>query len=265
MSFIAKLFCCCKRRDDIPQSVSPTVIQPSSTSINSQNIDHLPSIVNAKRTFNPSLTYEVRSKIPIEAIQFKETLPELAERKNYRYSCPLCFRYFNHMLQCFKCKNYACRFCADDIGNRCLEVLAVAHCPFCDASPFIVIDVDKNEPIKKYTDTPYSSCLSGFRFSGRAFHQARDFGVNQKATENNNIEAVRPLGTAFNFSNRPLMVQEFDKKANKRTNSVGDVKEINDLNIGISTGDKENVLEVRGNIGWENSIEYNVIRQDNSN
>ncbi len=47
------------------------------------------------------------------------------------------------MLACISCKNYVCRFCADDIGGRGDS----ARCPFCDKSPFIVADVAKNEPV----------------------------------------------------------------------------------------------------------------------
>eukprot|EP00826_Nyctotherus_ovalis_P013284 TRINITY_DN13569_c0_g1_i3.p1 TRINITY_DN13569_c0_g1~~TRINITY_DN13569_c0_g1_i3.p1 ORF type:complete len:198 (+),score=36.12 TRINITY_DN13569_c0_g1_i3:66-659(+) len=175
------------------------------------------------------------------------------------YSCPLCFRYFNHMLQCSKCKNYACRFCADDIGNRCLEVLVVAHCPFCDASPFVVADVDKNEPVKKYTDTPYSSCISGFRFSGRAFHQQRDFRANQKGESvERKVKLIKPLGTVSNFANKYLMEQEEDNKFRRKSNSLRDMREV----LNISTGDKENALDRKSqhNLGWDNSFEYNVIR-----
>jgi len=261
MSFIiTKIFGCCKRKDNPPNPIAPSGTQSSSTSIN-QNGDHLPNIVNERKVFNPALTYEVNSIIPKEAIQFKETLPEPSDRKIIRYSCPLCFRYFNHMLQCSKCKNYVCRFCADDIGNRCLEALAIARCPFCDASPFVVVDVDKNEPIKKYTDTPYSSCVSGFRFSGRVFPQQRDFGVNLKVPKER-IEVVKPLHTAFNFSNKPLVENEFDRKLNRRTNSMGDAKKVRDIDA--SSGNKENALD-ENNIGWDNSVEYNVIRQNNSN
>jgi len=129
----------------------------------------LPDIVGApKKAFSHVLAFEIHSIIPKDSIQISDTMPEKVQRKILRYYCPLCFRYFDHMLECAKCKNYVCRFCADDIGGRPVQTWGPARCPFCDSSPYIVNDVDENEIPKKYTDTPYSSATSGFHFTGRA-------------------------------------------------------------------------------------------------
>lgn len=37
------------------------------------------------------------------------------ERKLYPYLCPICFRYFNEMLDCSTCENYICMYCARDL------------------------------------------------------------------------------------------------------------------------------------------------------
>ena len=263
MSFIfSKLFGCCKKKEEKIQSGNSSIIQPVSNSVN--NPPHLPAIEGQKKTFNPAFTYEVHSIFPKESLQFRENMPEILERKLFRYSCPLCYRYFNHMIQCSKCKNYVCRLCADDIGNRALEILIMARCPFCDVSPFILNDVDENEPVKKYTDTPYSSAMSGFRFSGKPFIQPREFGINQnnplseKDVNNENVM----MGTISNIGKiNPLIENNKEKEDNKKAESVGD---INDLkNKDINSNDKENV-QIGNNIGYDNEQEYRVIR-DNHN
>jgi len=43
------------------------------------------------------------------------------ERKLYRYLCPICFRYFNYMLDCNICENYVCISCAKDLIKQGLK------------------------------------------------------------------------------------------------------------------------------------------------
>ena len=40
---------------------------------------------------------------------------DLEERKLYKYLCPICFRYFNEILECINCGNYVCMHCARDL------------------------------------------------------------------------------------------------------------------------------------------------------
>lgn len=104
-------------------------------------------------TVRPPAPYQVITSVAKEEIKVSDTMPEPADRGTLKYSCPLCFRYFSSnagaaihtaidMLACIGCKNYVCRFCADDIGAR-----QPARCPFCDKTPFIVADVAQNDPV----------------------------------------------------------------------------------------------------------------------
>ena len=47
----------------------------------------------------------------VEAIDVQKEENKL----EYRYNCPICLRYFNHMLVCSCCKNYLCRLCIRDL------------------------------------------------------------------------------------------------------------------------------------------------------
>ena len=185
-------------------------------------IEPLPAIEKPKKPFNPDVSYKVNSRFPKETIKYKPITPEISERKVYRYNCPLCFQYYDHMLQCSKCFNYSCRFCGDDIGDRSLEQLIIAHCPFCDATPFILEDVNENDPIKKYTDTPYSSAVSGFKFTGgRTIFKAKlqanhdnDSKENQEDLQKNNSSKFYltfPNSQVFINEDEP---QDFAKSAN---------------------------------------------------
>jgi hypothetical protein len=37
------------------------------------------------------------------------------EEEQYRYCCPVCLRYFNHILQAECCQNYICRLCIGEM------------------------------------------------------------------------------------------------------------------------------------------------------
>jgi hypothetical protein len=47
----------------------------------------------------------------IDQYPFDDT-PEAEElRKTYKFYCPICLRYFNHILVSDCCRNYICRLC----------------------------------------------------------------------------------------------------------------------------------------------------------
>jgi len=115
-------------------------------------------VVKKKSPKNIS-AYRLLSNVDKNNIKFCEERPEVAKRSLFPYYCPLCFRYFNSMLICFRCKNYICRFCADEIGEKDAELI---RCAFCDCTPFILLDVNEKDSIKKYGDTSY---LTGFKLN----------------------------------------------------------------------------------------------------
>ena len=89
------------------------------------------------------------------------------ERQIYKYLCPICFKYYNEMLECVYCENYICMFCARDLirtelkRTRSLVPLPPDNqlyitCPQCMKSSVTQIfrDVQKTKPLKYYTDSP---------------------------------------------------------------------------------------------------------------
>ncbi|CDW89255.1 UNKNOWN [Stylonychia lemnae] len=90
------------------------------------------------------------------------------QRKIFKYLCPICFRYFNEMLNCIACKNYVCLPCSRDLIKQELrrtktlvpppENICIT-CPHCmksstDDNPILFEDIDKTKPLKLYTDSP---------------------------------------------------------------------------------------------------------------
>jgi hypothetical protein len=110
--------------------------------------------------------------IVIKAKNERPTDPE--ERKTFRYLCPICFRYFNEILECTHCENYLCMYCARDLIKfelkrtkqlvplppedelqiacpHCLELSVTGECLF--------RDVVKSKPAKIYTDSPSGTLI----------------------------------------------------------------------------------------------------------
>lgn len=82
-------------------------------------------------------------------------------RKEYKYYCPICLRYFNHILISDCCKNYICRLC---IGWQAKKAkrdekyrIQCSHC-YTDSFRLVDVDVTDDAQIKYYTDTPFK-CL----------------------------------------------------------------------------------------------------------
>ena len=65
------------------QPPAPLLNQPPSMS-------DIPAI-----TSTPKPLIQINSSIPKENVKYKETLPDKSERSNFKYFCPLCFRYFS--------------------------------------------------------------------------------------------------------------------------------------------------------------------------
>jgi predicted ATP-dependent protease len=96
----------------------------------------------------------------VEEYPLEETEEDRNLRKIYKYYCPICLRYFNHILISDCCNNYICRLCigwqakkAKKDENYCIK------CSHCYKENFRLVDVDLNDKeIKYYTDTPFK-CL----------------------------------------------------------------------------------------------------------
>ena len=65
-------------------------------------------------------------------VKFVDEQPEDREgRHKYKFYCPICLRYFTHMLQSSCCSNYLCIFCVKDLKDRELkEPTFYISCPY---------------------------------------------------------------------------------------------------------------------------------------
>jgi len=82
------------------------------------------------------------------------------DRLIYKYLCPICFRYYNEILECLSCENYLCIFCVRDLIKTELkrtrqlspmppESDIQIFCPQCmNKDEPIFQDVDKTRPVK---------------------------------------------------------------------------------------------------------------------
>lgn len=58
----------------------------------------------------------ILSKVKKSELEFCDFLPEESEaRRKFKYYCPVCLRYFTHILVSKCCQNYLCLLCAKDI------------------------------------------------------------------------------------------------------------------------------------------------------
>lgn len=101
----------------------------------------------------------VTSNYTPEEIEPREITPASTMRGIYKYSCPVCLRYFNRVLLTKCCNNYLCHHCAYDLQNK--ELHFDVRCHYCSQQPVYLSDVDPNESVKKYSDSPYSTHKAG--------------------------------------------------------------------------------------------------------
>ncbi|CAI2368790.1 unnamed protein product [Moneuplotes crassus] len=82
--------------------------------------------------------------------------PEKFDENYYRFSCPICFKFFSNILRSKCCKNYFCRDCyhtlKDDIRSKSSG--GGVRCIFCGRYPLILEQIDPNSPVKNYANAP---------------------------------------------------------------------------------------------------------------
>jgi hypothetical protein len=98
---------------------------------------------------------KINSSIQPGEIGVHDYTPANTFQGKFRYSCPVCLRYFSHMLISACCSNYLCYFCANDLQNS--PVHFEVRCPHCNESPVVLNDVVPDEPIKFYSDSPQAT------------------------------------------------------------------------------------------------------------
>lgn len=106
---------------------------------------------------------QLTTKVTEGDVQFVDLQPsERDERYKFKFNCPLCLRYFNHMLQSGCCENYICHLCTRDLKAReDRESQFKVECPYrCSSSQsgkFILTDVPHDAKIKRYADSMFMS------------------------------------------------------------------------------------------------------------
>jgi hypothetical protein len=81
---------------------------------------------------------------------------ELEDQSTYRYCCPICLKYFNHVLISDCCANYICRHCTELMLRKAIKDYEsyTLRCAHCLNERFALRDVKLLDKIKYYTDTP---------------------------------------------------------------------------------------------------------------
>lgn len=135
---------------------------PALNSHESQMLDRLKS----KRS-----NVRVKSKFSTEEVEFVDfIIPEHGKElgAKYKFYCPICLRYFTHILLTTCCDNYLCHLCTDDLKTQELKDQDFkALCPFgchhtegnTDKLKLRLTDVDPAAQIKRYSDSQYAPSL----------------------------------------------------------------------------------------------------------
>ena len=100
----------------------------------------------------------IKTKVNKKDVQIRDYYPahDRAERKIFKYYCPICLRYFNTILVSTCCDNYICRFCIGDMAKKAkTDTKFKIVCSHCTAEEYKLVDVDPDAPLRVYTDTPF--------------------------------------------------------------------------------------------------------------
>ena len=99
----------------------------------------------------------VTTRFDMQDIACLDRTPDSTSRQVVRYTCPVCLRFLSTILVSSCCHNYLCHFCLDAMDQTSQQL----RCPMCTAEPLVLTDVEVNAPIKKYSDSPYSTVGAG--------------------------------------------------------------------------------------------------------
>lgn len=71
-----------------------------------------------------------------------------------KFNCPICLKYYSHILKLECCNNYICIYCAEDYKTTQIKYEFHIKCPICSYDKIIKLnDADKDEN-KFYSDSP---------------------------------------------------------------------------------------------------------------
>jgi hypothetical protein len=87
---------------------------------------------------------------------------EYDKTENVKYNCPICLKYYNHILKLSCCQNYICQFCSEDYITTNIKYNFVLNCPFCGVidKTIILNDAKLDDSIKNYSNSPIKKMKS---------------------------------------------------------------------------------------------------------
>jgi len=107
MSWLSACFGCTNGKKEKPKkpmapppSAQQSVRMPFRSIQNSQNLHNQSNQQNMSKPVNivpKPIPYKIQSIIQKEQIKIQETTPAFEIRKEFKYNCPICFRYFTRI------------------------------------------------------------------------------------------------------------------------------------------------------------------------
>lgn len=96
----------------------------------------------------------VKTSITKDKLKYVNTY-DAQTKDTFKFCCPVCLRYFNHILVSNCCHNYICRLCIGEMAKKAKTTCNyVIRCVHCMTDEFKLEDVDLNSTVREYTDTP---------------------------------------------------------------------------------------------------------------
>ena len=95
--------------------------------------------------FDPEV--RIRNKMRVKTNISKQQIKcvdefDAVNYQTYKFCCPICLRYFNHMLVSSCCHNYICRFCIGSMAKKAKQTPGyVIRCCHCMTDDFKLTDV----------------------------------------------------------------------------------------------------------------------------
>lgn len=182
-----RLFCCFPKRKKASKAIQESDRNPHNPSSNSQLSEDSfippreqilpppqpprPPVAVSNPVAKKSNAVKINSALEIGDIAVYDYTPTSTFQGKFRYSCPVCLRYFSHMLITACCANYLCYFCADDLTEKTLHF--EVRCPHCNATPIVLSDVEPGATVKVYSDSPQAT----FKRTGGKFRETAQLEI----------------------------------------------------------------------------------------
>jgi hypothetical protein len=102
----------------------------------------------------------LNSQLFVKTIFSKENILASNDYNNEstKFNCPICFRYYNHILQFDCCNNYICLSCVEEYKSAYIKYENKIKCPFCQKDKVLTLsDVDVNLPGRIYLDSSFDA------------------------------------------------------------------------------------------------------------